>query len=91
MIIERNLTDFMVYCEDAISEALKKISKNSGRIVFSVTDRGTIEGVLTNGDFRRWLANNPDFDIMRPVSHISNKNYQWAYLDDEPERISAAM
>ena len=91
MIIDRNLTNFMVYCEDAISEALKKISKNSGRIVFSVTDRGTIEGVLTNGDFRRWLANNPDFDIMRPVSHISNKNYQWAYLDDEPERISAAM
>jgi sialic acid synthase SpsE/sugar phosphate isomerase/epimerase len=91
MIIERNLTSFMVYCEDTIGEALKKISKNAGRIVFSVTEKGMIEGVLTNGDFRRWLANNPDFDITRAVSRISNKNYKWAYLDDEPDRISAAM
>ncbi|MBA2271750.1 MAG: N-acetylneuraminate synthase family protein [Chthoniobacterales bacterium] len=91
MIIDRNLTSFMVYCEDAIAEALKKISKNDGRIVFSVSERGMLEGVLTNGDFRRWLADNPDFDVTRPVSRVSNKNYKFAYLDDETDRISAAM
>lgn len=91
MIIDRHISNFIVFCEEAIIEALKKISKNDGRIVFSVTEKGVLDGVLTNGDFRRWLANNPNFDVTRPVSRIANRNYKWASIDDDEARILAVM
>jgi len=91
MIIDRHFSNYIVFCEDSIIEALKKISKNQGRIVFSVTEKGVLNGVLTNGDFRRWLANHPDFDVTQPISRISNPNFTWAYVDDDPERIIEVM
>lgn len=91
MIIERNLINYIVYSEESILEALKKISKNEGRIVFSVDERGVLNGVMTNGDFRRWIAGSPHFDVTRPVSSIQNKAYKWAFVDDEPVRIIGLM
>ncbi|MDQ6624160.1 MAG: N-acetylneuraminate synthase family protein [Verrucomicrobiota bacterium] len=91
MTVDRHISNFIVFCEEAILEALKKISKNEGRIVFSVTEKGVIDGVLTNGDFRRWLATNPDFDVTRPISRIANRNFKWANVDDDPDRIAAVM
>lgn len=91
MIIEHHISNFIVFCEEAILEALKKISRNEGRIVFSVTEKGELDGVLTNGDFRRWLASNPDFDVTRPVSRIVNRNYKWAHVGDDEARILAVM
>ena len=91
MIIDRHISNFIVFCEESILEALKKISKNEGRIVFSVTEKGVLDGVLTNGDFRRWLANNPDFDVTRPISRITNRNYKWAHVNDDEARILAVM
>jgi len=91
MIIDRHFSNYIVFCEDSIIEALKKISKNTGRIVFSVTEKGVLNGVLTNGDFRRWLANHPDFDVTQSISRISNRNFKWAYVDDNPEHIIEVM
>lgn len=91
MIIDRHISNFIVFCEETILEGLKKISKNEGRIVFSVTEKGVLDGVLTNGDFRRWLANNRDFDVTRPISRITNRNYKWAHVDDDEARILAVM
>lgn len=91
MIIEKQISKFIVFYEESIVEALKKISRNEGRIVFLVTEKGELDGVLTNGDFRRWISNNPDFDVTRPVSRIVNRNYKWAHIDDEPARIFAEM
>jgi N-acetylneuraminate synthase len=91
MIIDRNLSNYIVYCEESILEALKKISKNDGRIVFSVDERGVLYGVMTNGDFRRWIAGNPTFDVTRPIGPIQNKAYKWAFVDDAPETIVGLM
>lgn len=91
MIIERNLSNYIVYSEESILEALKKISRNDGRIVFAVDERGILNGVMTNGDFRRWISSSPHFDVTRPVGTIHNKAYKWAFIDDDPSRISALM
>jgi len=91
MIIDRHFSNYIVFCEDNIVEGLKKISKNQGRIVFSVTEKGVLNGVLTNGDFRRWIASHPDFDVTQSISSISNPNFKWAYVDDDPERIIEVM
>ena len=56
MIIDRSFAPFIVYCEDSILNALAQISSNKSRIVFSVTESGYLEGVLSDGDFRRWIV-----------------------------------
>jgi N-acetylneuraminate synthase len=91
MLIDRNLLPYIVFSEDAIIEALRKISRNVGRVVFAVSERGLLEGVLTNGDFRRWLAANPDFDVNRPVARIMNRTFRSMPADAEPDAIVAAM
>jgi N-acetylneuraminate synthase len=53
MIIQRNLSGFVVFSGDSVLDALKKITANKSRIVFAVSDNGVLEGVLTDGDFRR--------------------------------------
>ena len=40
MIIQRNLTGFVVFSGDSVLDALKKITANKSRIVFAVSDNG---------------------------------------------------
>lgn len=87
MIIDKNIAAFIVFSEDSILNALKKISDNKHRIVFSVTESGKLEGVLTDGDFRRWIVDQKSIDMNQPVSKITNKNYLWSYQDDDHDKI----
>ena len=80
MIIDKNLSKYIVFAEDDILNALKKISDNKNRIIFSVTEAGVLEGVLTDGDFRRWLVQQDSINLNQPVSKISNKNYKFANI-----------
>ena len=87
MLIDRNLSKYIVFAEDSILNALKKISDNKSRIIFSVTESGVLEGVLTDGDFRRWLVGQSTIDLNLPVLKISNKNFKFASFQDDPEEI----
>lgn len=89
MIIDKNLAKYIIFAEDDIITALKKISDNKSRIIFSVTESGILEGVLTDGDFRRWLVNQDTINLNQPVSKISNKNFKFALFDDHPSKIQA--
>ncbi len=75
MIIERNLSKLIVFSEDSLLNALRKISANKNRMVFSVSETGKLEGVLTDGDFRRWLLDQDQLNLDAPVSAVSNKNF----------------
>ncbi|OYQ61907.1 acetylneuraminic acid synthetase [Pseudanabaena sp. SR411] len=87
MIIDKNLSKYIVFAEDDIVVALRKISDNKSRIIFSVSETGVLEGVLTDGDFRRWLVTQDSINLNQPVSKISNKNFKFASYDEEPEKI----
>lgn len=89
MFIDRNLTKYIVFAEDSIINALKKISDNKSRIIFSVTESGVLEGVVTDGDFRRWLVNQNIIDLNQPVSRIANKNFKFASFQEPPEKIQS--
>ncbi len=89
MIIDKNLTNYIVFAEDSIIDALKKISDNKSRIIFSVFESGVLEGVLTDGDFRRWLLTQVDIDLNQPVSRVSNKKFKFALVDDAPSKIQS--
>ncbi|PSO50333.1 MAG: acetylneuraminic acid synthetase [Cyanobacteria bacterium QH_8_48_120] len=87
MIFEKHIGDYIVFAEDSIINALRKISDNKSRIVFSVTEKGILEGVLTDGDFRRWLVNQQTIDLNQPVKTISNKNFKSASVDEEQSKL----
>jgi len=78
MIIEKNIKQYIVFSEDSILNALRKISDNKSRVVFSVTESGAIEGILTDGDFRRWLVDQSEINLNKAVSEISNKSFIYA-------------
>jgi N-acetylneuraminate synthase len=88
MDTDRDLSPYVVYAEESISSALKKLNENRARIVFSLTERGILEGVLTDGDLRRWIMRQESVDPSAPVSRITNKHFTFAYHDDPPEKIS---
>ncbi|MGK7886071.1 MAG: N-acetylneuraminate synthase family protein, partial [Crocosphaera sp.] len=88
MLIDRNLSKYIVFSEDSILNALKKISDNKSRIIFSVTESGVLEGVLTDGDLRRWLVEQNTIDLNQAVFQVSNKQFKYASFEEDPEKIN---
>jgi N-acetylneuraminate synthase len=89
MFVDKNLTQYIVFADDSIINALQKISDNKGGIIFSITEAGVLEGVMTDGDFRRWLVKQSSIDLNQPVSRISNKAFKYAFVDEPPEKIES--
>ncbi|MFH0851497.1 MAG: N-acetylneuraminate synthase family protein [Candidatus Peregrinibacteria bacterium] len=87
MFIDRNITKYVVFAGESIVVALQKMDANKSQIVFSVTESGVLEGVLTDGDVRRWMMRQKTIDISQPVSAVSNKQFVFANKDDSPEHI----
>ena len=70
--IERNFTQFVVFAEDSLLTALNKITANQCRLIFVVSEGGILQGVLSDGDFRRWIAGTDLIDLNRPVTAAMN-------------------
>ncbi|MEM9783212.1 MAG: acetylneuraminic acid synthetase, partial [Pseudomonadota bacterium] len=82
MLIDQNFSRFVVFVEDSILIALNKISANKRGIVFAVTEGGLLEGVLSDGDLRRWLTTTGTIDLTLPVSRIMNRDFVSARIED---------
>ncbi|MFO8238019.1 MAG: N-acetylneuraminate synthase family protein, partial [Prochlorococcaceae cyanobacterium] len=72
MQIERNFTQFVVFAEDSILTALNKITANKSRLIFVVSEAGILQGVLSDGDFRRWIGSSDGIDLGLPVTAAMN-------------------
>lgn len=91
MIIERNISKYIVYCEDPLVSALRRINENKSRIVFSVTEAGKLEGVLSDGDVRRWLTEAHQVDLDVAVNFVSNKQFSSLSIDASHDEIEATF
>ena len=87
MIIIRNIADYIVYSEDAVSNALRKIEKNNSGLVFLVNHHDELDGILTDGDFRRWILGQETIDLTIRVCEISRENLVCAQEGEAPEKI----
>ena len=76
--VDRNFTQFVVFAEDTILFALSKITANQSRLIFVVSENGILQGVLTDGDFRRWIASCGEIDLNKPVTSAMNVTCQSA-------------
>jgi sialic acid synthase SpsE/endonuclease IV len=77
MIVEKNIKSFIVLKDDTIEFALNKITENKSGHVVIVDGTGIPVGVLTDGDFRRWLLLTLNNDLSQPVDVVANKNFKF--------------
>ncbi len=83
MVIDKNLTKFIIFSEESILQALEKISRNKMRIIFAVSENGILEGIMTDGDMRRWLTKQTVIDLHQPVSNAMNRKFIYCYEGEE--------
>ena len=88
MIIQKNISEYLVHADETIHAALDKISKNKNGFVVTITEEGAVEGALTDGDFRRWVASVDDLDLNCPVSTISKKQPFVTSIKNDPANIA---
>ena len=91
MIIEKELSKYIIFTQESISNALKRIIETEGQIIFTVNDHGYLEGLLTKGDFLRWVVKQGAIDLNQPVTTIVNRNYIYATTHDEPEQVKSLL
>lgn len=89
MIIDKKLQPYIVYYEDSIQHALQKINLNTRRVVYCLSESGLLEGLVTDGDFRRWVVTVPEIDLQKPVREIANTRFVAARDTDPAPQIQA--
>jgi len=87
MIIDREIKRFIIFSEDTILQALEKISQNKLRVIFAVSESGVLEGIMTDGDFRRWLLRQETIDLHLSVSTALNRDFLFCSETDSPQKI----
>jgi len=84
MLITKSIKQYIVYLEDTVLEALKKINSNKLGTVFVLDYNGILEGVVTDGDFRRWVVTNTSLDLSDHISSVMNKKFVTCMVNDDP-------
>jgi N-acetylneuraminate synthase len=87
MLIEKKIKDYFVFSGDKIIDVMKRINKNKSRIVFVVKENGILIGSASDGDVRRWIIENSEFDLDIPVDRIMNTNPTTCRYTDNYDKI----
>ena len=91
MIIERNLTPYIVFAEDPVLVALQKISANQQRIVFCVDEHGILRGSLSDGDFRRYVISHPDASLDVSAIEVANTAVRTGPANGTPADVAPLL
>lgn len=75
---------FMVQTSATVVDAMERIDRNDYKILFVVDDFDKLEGVVTDGDIRRWLIRTGD--LQGRVKEFMNKTPKFIY----PSEIHSA-
>jgi sialic acid synthase SpsE/endonuclease IV len=87
MVIDKNISQFIIYCEDSLIKGLQKMSDNKSGILFAINEKGILLGILTDGDIRRWLISNSQVNLEISVSHIMNRKFTSSYVSETSDII----
>ena len=91
MIIDRDLRDYAIYSHETIASAVVRIVEKRGRIVFVVGESGVLEGLVTNGDFLRWIIQQRVANLEQSVASVMNTSFLYATLEEKPEKIEEKL
>lgn len=71
--------------------ALAHISAHRHGAVICVENDGRLSGVMTDGDFRRRIVDQPDLDVHQPVRNVANLAPRTAAVDSDPATIATLL
>lgn len=91
MIIYRDITPFIVFSEDDVVTALQKINANKKGFVLCLSASGRLEGVLTDGDVRRWLTEAPIKDFSVRALDVANREFTSLGANADENLIAATL
>jgi N-acetylneuraminate synthase len=91
MIIDRNIAQYLVQEDTPVRQALGKIDSNEHGMVVCVDGAGVLQGILTDGDFRRWIIAESHVALDHPVGSIINRNIAFARITDSIERMASLL
>lgn len=77
MLLTKDIKGYICFTEVSLVEALNKINQNNARIVFVVSEHGSLVGSLSDGDVRRYLTSGADLDLSIAVYKVMNKNVKF--------------
>lgn len=89
MKIERRVAHLTVLSEASLLEALSRMGDNRRRVVFCVDTAGVLEGVLTDGDVRRWLIEHESAQLDVATIEVANKDFTSAPAGSSPVHLAA--
>lgn len=73
MVLNRNISSYVISELATLQEALNKINENKHRIVYVIDERNYLVGSLSDGDVRRWLMHSQALNLQESVGSIANK------------------
>lgn len=91
MILNKNITSYVISEFASLQEALNKINENRHRIVYVVDDKNYLVGSLSDGDVRRWLMNSQSLNLQEYVGSIANKPCFSLSIDTESKKIESSF
>ncbi len=89
MIIEHDFASHAVFADVSLADALRSMSQVGTGVIYCVSTTGRLEGVLTDGDFRRWIVAQTNIDLEVTVRRVANRDFVSALEGDAPETIEA--
>lgn len=87
MVIEKNIKNLIVHKDDLIDLALNRITNNKSGYVIVINNDGIPFGILTDGDFRRWLLTTVNNDLSQSVDVVANQKFKTANENTPLEEI----
>ena len=75
MYLDKEISEYILFEDETIHSAIRKIADNKGMVIFIVSERDVLKGVVTNGDVLRWISSSKEPNLSLPISTIANNNY----------------
>lgn len=88
MQITSQIEKYTVLNSSSLRESLLKIDSNQSGCVFVVDSQGRMVGMLTDGDFRRWLTSSNSSDLNAVVEKAMNTDFTWCSVGTSPREIA---
>jgi N-acetylneuraminate synthase len=88
MKIYKHIDKYAFNKDLSVKSALQKIEDTNLQILFITDKHGHLEGVIADGDIRRWLLSSDKANLETPIRNIINENYVSASVNNDPREIN---
>ncbi|MBT7624616.1 MAG: CBS domain-containing protein, partial [Flavobacteriaceae bacterium] len=91
MIINRNIKSLLIFGFSTIKEALEILDNNHHGYVIVIEESGVVEGIMTDGDFRRWSLKQSDINLNDSVQKVLKKDFDFVYETENDKSIESKL